>query len=95
MSWGSLQQAIRDDSDAVAEVIVLEQGKTLTDAHGDLYQGLQVVQAAASIAGTLIGNQLEGYCLPIVVLIPLADITVLVSSLCTITKRTARPLRRV
>ena len=48
MSWGSFQQAIRDTGDAVAEIIVLEQGKTLTNAHGDLYRGLQVLQAAAS-----------------------------------------------
>jgi malonate-semialdehyde dehydrogenase (acetylating) / methylmalonate-semialdehyde dehydrogenase len=79
MSWGSFQQAIRDNADAVAEIIVLEQGKTLTDAHGDLYRGLQVVQAAASITSTLMGNQLEGCCLLIVILMHLADITVLVS----------------
>ncbi|KAF9518264.1 hypothetical protein BS47DRAFT_1371108 [Hydnum rufescens UP504] len=53
------QQAIRDNADAVAQLIVLEQGKTFSDAHGDLHRGLQVVQAATSITTSLMGNQLE------------------------------------
>jgi hypothetical protein len=51
---------LRENADAIAQSIVLEQGKTLTDAHGDLHRGLQVVQAAANITTTLMGNKIEG-----------------------------------
>lgn len=56
----SFQHAIRENADAIANSIVLEQGKTFTDAHGDLHRGLQVVQAATSITTTLMGNKIEG-----------------------------------
>ncbi|KAF8335456.1 methylmalonate-semialdehyde dehydrogenase [Cantharellus anzutake] len=53
------QAEIRKNSDAIAESMTLEQGKTLTDAHGDLHRGLQVVQAAAAVTTTLMGEKLE------------------------------------
>lgn len=55
-----LQQLLRENADAIANSIVLEQGKTLPDAHGDLLRGLQVVETAAAATTTLMGNILEG-----------------------------------
>ncbi|KAL1687384.1 Aldehyde/histidinol dehydrogenase [Schizophyllum commune] len=54
-----LQQLMRENADAIANSIVLEQGKTLPDAHGDLLRGLQVVETAAAATTTLMGNILE------------------------------------
>ncbi|KAM6498429.1 methylmalonate-semialdehyde dehydrogenase [Amanita muscaria] len=54
-----LQQLLRENADAVASSIVLEQGKTLPDAHGDLYRGLQVVEAAVAATTTLLGDFIE------------------------------------
>lgn len=56
----SFQDALRENADAIAQSIVLEQGKTMTDAHGDLHRGIQVVQAATAMTSTLLGNKLEG-----------------------------------
>ncbi|KAJ6604498.1 Aldehyde/histidinol dehydrogenase, partial [Mycena vulgaris] len=39
--------------------IVLEQGKTIADAHGDLLRGLQVVETAVGITSTLLGDKIE------------------------------------
>ncbi|TFK77243.1 methylmalonate-semialdehyde dehydrogenase [Pluteus cervinus] len=54
-----LQHLLRQNSEAIANSIVLEQGKTLADAHGDLLRGLQVVENAASITTTLMGEKIE------------------------------------
>ncbi|KAF8973544.1 methylmalonate-semialdehyde dehydrogenase [Flammula alnicola] len=54
-----LQHLLRQNADAIASSIVLEQGKTLADAHGDLLRGLQVVETAAGITSTLLGDKLE------------------------------------
>ncbi|KAL1748574.1 Aldehyde/histidinol dehydrogenase [Schizophyllum fasciatum] len=54
-----LQQLLRENADAIANSIVLEQGKTLPDAHGDLLRGLQVVETAAAATTTLMGQILE------------------------------------
>ncbi|KAG1716003.1 hypothetical protein ID866_1168 [Astraeus odoratus] len=54
-----LQHLIRKNADALADSIVLEQGKTLADAHGDVLRGLQVVETAIAITSTLIGEKLE------------------------------------
>ncbi|KAF8078767.1 methylmalonate-semialdehyde dehydrogenase [Lyophyllum atratum] len=55
----NLQQLIRENADAIANSIVLEQGKTIADAHGDLLRGLQVVESSAAITSTLMGEKLE------------------------------------
>ncbi|GJJ13914.1 hypothetical protein Clacol_008171 [Clathrus columnatus] len=47
------------NQDLIAESIVLEQGKTFADARGDVLRGLQVVETAAGITSTLIGDKLE------------------------------------
>ncbi|PPQ67077.1 hypothetical protein CVT25_005678 [Psilocybe cyanescens] len=54
-----LQHLIRQNADAIANSIVLEQGKTIADAHGDLLRGLQVVETAAGITSTLLGDKIE------------------------------------
>ncbi|KAH7912593.1 Aldehyde/histidinol dehydrogenase [Hygrophoropsis aurantiaca] len=54
-----LQSLIRQNADALATSIVLEQGKTLADAHGDVLRGLQVVETAVGITSTLLGDKLE------------------------------------
>ncbi|KAF5323622.1 hypothetical protein D9611_005766 [Ephemerocybe angulata] len=54
-----LQHLLRKNADAIAASIVLEQGKTMADAHGDLLRGLQVVETAAGITSTLLGDKIE------------------------------------
>lgn len=54
-----LQSLLRQNADAIASSIVLEQGKTLPDAHGDLLRGLQVVESAIGITSTLLGEKIE------------------------------------
>jgi malonate-semialdehyde dehydrogenase (acetylating)/methylmalonate-semialdehyde dehydrogenase len=47
-----LQQLIRENMKQIAAVLTSEQGKTLADAEGDVFRGLEVVEQAANI-GTL------------------------------------------
>lgn len=47
-----LQALIREHTKRIAQVLSAEQGKTLADAEGDIFRGLEVVEHAASI-GTL------------------------------------------
>ncbi|KAG6381050.1 methylmalonate-semialdehyde dehydrogenase [Boletus reticuloceps] len=54
-----LQNQIRQNAGALAASIVLEQGKTLADAHGDVLRGLQVVESAIGITSTLLGDKIE------------------------------------
>ncbi|EEB93617.1 hypothetical protein MPER_07696, partial [Moniliophthora perniciosa FA553] len=54
-----LQHLLRKNADVIASSIVLEQGKTLPDAHGDLMRGLQVVEHAIGITSTLLGEKIE------------------------------------
>ncbi|KAH8120204.1 Methylmalonate-semialdehyde dehydrogenase [Phellopilus nigrolimitatus] len=54
-----LQHQIRKNADAIANSIVLEQGKTFADAHGDVLRGLQVVETACGITSTLLGDKIE------------------------------------
>ncbi|KZT72784.1 methylmalonate-semialdehyde dehydrogenase [Daedalea quercina L-15889] len=54
-----LQHLLRQNADAVANSIVLEQGKTLADAHGDLLRGLQVVETTANVPTALLGDTIE------------------------------------
>lgn len=54
-----LQHLLRRNADAIAGCIVLEQGKTLADAHGDLLRGLQVAESAIAATTTLLADKLE------------------------------------
>ncbi|KAG2116278.1 hypothetical protein DEU56DRAFT_919258 [Suillus clintonianus] len=50
---------IRQNADALAHSIVLEQGKSLADARGDVLRGLQVVESAIGITSNIVGDKLE------------------------------------
>ncbi len=55
------QRLIRHHTDELAELITIENGKTLTDARGDVFRGLEVVETACQIASShLLGETLAG-----------------------------------
>ncbi|KAL5790197.1 hypothetical protein ACOSQ2_005085 [Xanthoceras sorbifolium] len=51
-----LQELIRRDMDKLAMNITTEQGKTLKDAHGDVFRGLEVVEHACGMANLQMGG---------------------------------------
>jgi malonate-semialdehyde dehydrogenase (acetylating)/methylmalonate-semialdehyde dehydrogenase len=55
----NLQEEIRKATPALAQSIVLEQGKTYADAKGDVLRGHQVVETACGIPKLLMGDKLE------------------------------------
>ncbi|CAN5677646.1 CoA-acylating methylmalonate-semialdehyde dehydrogenase [soil metagenome] len=50
------QQLIRDNMAELAALLTAEQGKTLADAEGDIFRGLEVVEHAASIGNLQMGE---------------------------------------
>ncbi|KTG01358.1 hypothetical protein cypCar_00006880, partial [Cyprinus carpio] len=52
------QQLIKDNIKELAKLITLEQGKTLADAEGDVFRGLQVVEHTCSITSLMLGETL-------------------------------------
>ncbi|KAL1789736.1 methylmalonate-semialdehyde dehydrogenase [acylating], mitochondrial [Sigmodon hispidus] len=50
------QQLIKENLKEVAKLITLEQGKTLADAEGDVFRGLQVVEHACSVTSLMLGE---------------------------------------
>ena len=50
------QQLIRENMAEVAAILTAEQGKTLPDAEGDIFRGLEVVEHAASIGNLQMGE---------------------------------------
>lgn len=54
------QQLIRDHIDTLAQLITFENGKTLADAHGDVFRGLEVVETACHLAPYYQGQALQG-----------------------------------
>ncbi|KAM4662802.1 methylmalonate-semialdehyde/malonate-semialdehyde dehydrogenase [acylating], mitochondrial [Discoglossus pictus] len=52
------QQLIKDNLKELAQLITLEQGKTLADAEGDVFRGLQVVEHSCSITSLMLGETL-------------------------------------
>lgn len=54
-----LQALIRDHTEELAESITLEQGKTLPDARGDVFRGLEVVEHTCNAASLMMGETLE------------------------------------
>lgn len=52
------QALIREHTEELAKSITTEQGKTLPDARGDVFRGLEVVEAACSIGNNLMGETL-------------------------------------
>src|SRR5689334_2118896 len=54
-----LQELIRRDMKKIAGVLTAEQGKTLPDAEGDVFRGLEVVEHACSIGTLTLGEFAE------------------------------------
>lgn len=52
-------QLIRDNMDPLAALITKEQGKTLADARGDVFRGLEVVEHACSLPSLILGDIAE------------------------------------
>jgi len=55
-----LQELIQRNEQRIVDSIVRENGKTVTDAKGDVFRGLEVVEYAASVSSQLMGETLEG-----------------------------------
>mmetsp|Transcript_807 Transcript_807/g.2874 ORF Transcript_807/g.2874 Transcript_807/m.2874 type:complete len:545 (-) Transcript_807:306-1940(-) len=53
------QELIRNHTDELAANITLEQGKTLADARGDVFRGLEVVEQACGVASYQMGELVE------------------------------------
>lgn len=53
------QALIREHMDELAEILTTEQGKTIADARGDVFRGLEVVEHAAGVANLQIGDFVE------------------------------------
>ena len=53
------QALIHEHMDELAGILTAEQGKTLADARGDVFRGLEVVEHAAGIANLQIGDYVE------------------------------------
>jgi len=53
------QQLIRDHKDELAGLITKEQGKTLADAQGDVFRGLEVVEYSCTAPSILMGETAE------------------------------------
>ena len=54
-----LQANIRENTEHLAESITLEQGKTLPDARGDVFRGLEIVEAACGQGHLMMGETQE------------------------------------
>lgn len=52
------QQLIRDNTESLAHSITTEQGKTLADARGDVFRGLEVIESACGAAPLMMGETL-------------------------------------
>lgn len=50
------QQLIRENMGEIAAILTAEQGKTLPDAEGDIFRGLEVVEHAANIGSLQMGE---------------------------------------
>jgi malonate-semialdehyde dehydrogenase (acetylating)/methylmalonate-semialdehyde dehydrogenase len=55
-----LQELIHRHENRIVDAIVRENGKTITDAKGDVFRGLEVVEYATSVASQMMGETLEG-----------------------------------
>jgi len=56
----NLQKLIRENTDELALSITTEHGKTLPDAKGDVFRGLEVVEAVCNISTLMMGETIEG-----------------------------------
>lgn len=54
------EAAIKDSTDELAQIITREQGKTIADAKGDIFRGVEVVEIATGVPSMLQGETLPG-----------------------------------
>ena len=54
-----LRQMLEDKTPELAQLITLEQGKTLKDAEGDVFRGIEVVEHACNMAVLQMGDTTE------------------------------------
>jgi hypothetical protein len=54
----TLQALIRQHTEELAHSITVEQGKTLADARGDVFRGLEVVETACNMGTLIMGETL-------------------------------------
>lgn len=54
-----LQSLIREHTEAIAHSITMEQGKTLADARGDVFRGLEVVETTCNLAPSIMGETMQ------------------------------------
>src|SRR5690554_7453286 len=50
------QQLIRENMKELAAILTAEQGKTLADAEGDVFRGLEVVEHASAVGNLQLGE---------------------------------------
>jgi len=55
----NLRNLINQNMDKIAALITEEQGKTLPDAKGDVFRGLEVVEHATNVASLMMGETME------------------------------------
>lgn len=53
------QALIREHMEELAEILTAEQGKTLADARGDVFRGLEVVEHASAVGNLQVGDFVE------------------------------------
>lgn len=53
------QHLLKENHDQIAEVLSFETGKTIADAKGDVWRGIEVVEQAANIASMMMGETVE------------------------------------
>lgn len=54
-----LQQLIKDNTEELALSITTEQGKTLQDARGDIFRGLEVIETCCAVGHLTMGESAE------------------------------------
>jgi malonate-semialdehyde dehydrogenase (acetylating)/methylmalonate-semialdehyde dehydrogenase len=54
------QRLIRLNTDDLAKLITMENGKTIADAKGDVFRGLEVVETACQVAPHMLGDSMSG-----------------------------------
>ncbi|MEO1078419.1 MAG: CoA-acylating methylmalonate-semialdehyde dehydrogenase [Pseudomonadota bacterium] len=53
-------ELLKENHDAIAELLALDTGKVFEDARGDVWRGIEVVEQAANIPSMLMGETVEG-----------------------------------
>jgi hypothetical protein len=54
-----LQELVRRHEDELVEAIVMENGKTIADAKGDIFRGLEVIETACNVGTAMMGETVD------------------------------------